>query len=71
MDTTTTPFEPLLDAKEVSRLLGLHPRTILRLAKLGQLPGIRYARHWRFRRADIAAWVEFQATPTPPSQGDG
>jgi len=62
---TIPPFEPLLDAKAVAHVLGLHPYTVMRLARKGVLPSIRYARHWRFRRADIAAWIESRAF-TPP-----
>jgi excisionase family DNA binding protein len=60
MDTPSY-LEPLLDAKEVARILRLHPRTVLRLARAGTLPSMRYARHWRFRGSDVANWLD-QAT---------
>jgi len=55
---TAPPFEPLLDATEVAHILRLHPQSVLRLARSGKLPCLRYARRLRFRRADIAAWIE-------------
>lgn len=66
MDTLLL-LEPLLDAKAVGRILGLHPQTILRYARAGLLPGFRYNRLWRFRKSDITAWIETQASvPSPP-----
>jgi len=61
-----TLVEPLLDSKTVASILGVHRQTVLRLARSGQLPGIRYARQWRFRRRDIEAWIDMQAAPSPP-----
>ena len=59
------PLEPLLDAKAVAETLGLHPQTILRLARRGLLPGIYCARRWRFRRTDLVQWIERQIPPLP------
>lgn len=62
------PLEPLLDAESVGRILGLHPGTVLRLARSGRLPALRYARHWHFRPSDITQWLQRQVVlPTPPS----
>ena len=75
---TLPPLEPLVDAKAVSAMLGIHRKTVLKLARKGLLPGIRYARHWHFRRKDLVSWVERQlpsshvtaisdpTLPTPP-----
>ena len=75
---TLPPLEPLVDAKAASAMLGIHRKTVLKLARQGLLPGIRYARHWHFRRKDLVSWVERQlpsahvaalsdpALPTPP-----
>ncbi len=63
---TATSLEPLLDAKAVGRILGLHPHTVLKLARAGLLPGIRYTRHWRFRKADITTWIEAQQSSRVP-----
>ena len=52
------PFlEPLLDAKSVAAILGVHQNTVLKLTRSGNLPGFRLGRYWRFRRGDIANWV--------------
>jgi excisionase family DNA binding protein len=57
MPQTLPVLEPLLDAKSVAALLGVHQNTVLKLTRSGNLPGFRLGRHWRFRRGDIADWV--------------
>jgi excisionase family DNA binding protein len=61
-------FEPLLDAKKVGRLLGLHPQTVQRLARSRELPALRYGRIWRFRRSDVEAWIQSRVSAAPPPQ---
>jgi Helix-turn-helix domain len=36
-------FEPLVDADEVARLLGLHPKTVQLMARGGKIPALRVA----------------------------
>jgi len=50
-------FEPLIDANEVSALLGLHPKTVQLMARTGKLPGIRVGKFWRFRKSEIDHWL--------------
>ena len=54
----------LLDAEEVAHYLGLHQVTVSRFARQGKLPGFKVGREWRFRAADIKAWVEAQPKTT-------
>ena len=49
-----------LDADAVGRMLGIHPRTVIRLAKEKRLPGFRVGGQWRFRRETIEAYIERQ-----------
>ena len=42
----------------VAKLLHLRPRTVRRLAYLGQIPGRKIGKQWRFSRAVIEAWLE-------------
>jgi len=50
--------EQLLDSAEVAAILGIHPKTLQRMARSGQIRGIRVGRLWRFRRSDIDEWIE-------------
>ncbi len=43
---------------EVSKYLRLHPGTVYRLAKAGQLPGFKIGDSWRFDVNRIDQWLE-------------
>jgi len=51
-------FEPLLDSDEVAALLKIHPKTLQRMARRGEIPGTRIGRLWRFRRSALNTWME-------------
>jgi excisionase family DNA binding protein len=51
-------FEPLLDSEEAAALLKIHPKTLQRMARHGEIPGIQIGKLWRFRASDLAQWVE-------------
>jgi excisionase family DNA binding protein len=51
-------FEPLLDSDEAAQLLKIHPKTLQRLARQGEIPGVQIGKLWRFRRSELNAWME-------------
>jgi len=54
--------EPLLNDAEAARFLGgLHPKTVQRMARRGELPAYRIGRYWRYRRTELDAWLRSQA----------
>src|SRR5713101_2582966 len=52
----------LLDVQEVATRLRLNPRTVLRMADRGDLPGIKVARRWRFRSSDLNTYLQSNHT---------
>lgn len=50
----------ILDANEVGQLLRVHPRTVIRLAGKGELPGFKVGDQWRFRREAIEEYIKAQ-----------
>jgi excisionase family DNA binding protein len=60
-----TNFEPLLSDAEAGKLLGLHPKTVQRLARNGELPAVRIGRYWRFRATSLNQWIELNSTGQP------
>jgi excisionase family DNA binding protein len=61
--------EVLLDAEQKARQLGLHPNTLVRMARAGRVGGARkVGREWRFPVAELeilpAAGERHAATPT-------
>jgi excisionase family DNA binding protein len=43
--------EPLLSVGEVAKLFGVHPTTLLRLARNGHLPGVKIGSYGGFEGA--------------------
>jgi excisionase family DNA binding protein len=52
--------EPLIKAEQAAELLGLHPKTVKKLAQAGNLPGMKIGRVWRFRESSLDAWMSGQ-----------
>ena len=53
-------FEPLLTPHEASDYLRVHAKTVIRLARQGQIPGLRIGKHWRFRASDLTEWTDLR-----------
>lgn len=54
-------FEPLISVTEAAALLGgLHPKTLQRMARLGQIPAYRVGRRWYFRASELDKWLNSQ-----------
>ena len=62
-------FEPLLDEVQAGKLLGLHPKTLQRLARREELPAVRIGRYWRFRASALNAWIDVQSTASRSRKG--
>jgi excisionase family DNA binding protein len=59
--------ESLLTPDEVLDYLHLNLKTVYRLIKAGKLPAVRVGRQWRFRKADIDAFLAGSASaPAAP-----
>lgn len=58
-------FEPLLSDKQAGELLGLHPKTVQRLARQGELPAVRLGRYWRYRASVLNEWIDLNSTGQP------
>ena len=55
-------FEPLITAEDAAELLNLHPVTVLRWAREGQLPHLRLGRKVMFRASELDAWCSARYT---------
>lgn len=44
-----TPFEPLVDSRTAAPALGVHYKTLERMARRGEVPGFKIGRSWSFR----------------------
>lgn len=52
--------DQILTLKEVAAYLKLAEKTAYRLVSEGKLPGFKVGGSWRFKREDLAAWIEQQ-----------
>jgi excisionase family DNA binding protein len=53
----TANYEPLLDSEEAAELLRIHPKTLQRMARNQEVPGIQIGKLWRFRMSELNAWL--------------
>ncbi len=53
-------FEQLLSPEEAAPLLGIHPKTLVKMARACEVPALRVRKHWRFRASLLDAYVTDQ-----------
>ena len=51
-------FETLLDSEEAAALLKIHPKTLQKLARQGEVTAIQIGKLWRFRASALDQWVK-------------
>lgn len=59
-------FEPLLDTQRAAELLGIHPKTLQKLARAGTVPCHRIGDLWRFRASELDTWLRDGLNSKPP-----
>jgi excisionase family DNA binding protein len=60
--------DEMLDVQSVADLLHVNPRTVLRMVEREELPAIRVARRFRFRRSDLQHYLRTHLSTAPSSQ---
>jgi excisionase family DNA binding protein len=60
LHTRGSLFEPLIDLGTAAGLLGIHPKTLQRMARAGEVPAVRVGRYWRFRASELDSWIRSQ-----------
>ncbi len=50
-------FERLLDTDEAAALLNIHPKTLQKMARHGNIAGVQIGKLWRFRASDLERWL--------------
>jgi len=51
-------FEPLLDSTEAAALLKIHPKTLQKMARNGEIVAIQIGKLWRFRASALNDWLQ-------------
>ena len=55
-----TGFEPVLNVNQLKKLIIVNRVTLLRMARSGQLPGVRIGKLWRFRVSELNSWLTME-----------
>jgi len=51
-------WEPLLDSNEAAQLLRIHPKTLQRMARKGEIPALQVGKLWRFSASALLLWEQ-------------
>ena len=51
-------FEPLLDLVETASILGVHPKTLEKMARTQKIPALKVGKRWKFRHSSLDGWLE-------------
>jgi excisionase family DNA binding protein len=61
--------EPYVDAKDGAAFLRVHPKTLMRLARKGEVPAYSFSegtrRHWRFLISELDTWMRSRVNSNP------
>lgn len=52
--------DPIWDSETAAAYLQIHPRTLTRMARNGEIPGFQIGTHWRFRQSDLDEWMRLK-----------
>ncbi len=65
------PSDQLLTVREAGEILRLHPRTVMNMARRGQLPGCKIGKQWRFARMAVENWLSLRLGDAEPLDNSG
>jgi excisionase family DNA binding protein len=51
-------FEALLDLLETASMLGVHPKTLEKMARTRKVPALKVGKRWKFRLSSLNVWLE-------------
>jgi molybdopterin-binding protein len=57
----------ILNPRQAAALLGLHAKTVVRMAREGRLPATKALGRWRFIRRALEDWLAGQSARTKPA----
>jgi excisionase family DNA binding protein len=52
-----TRTKEVLNAEEAAEFLGVNPYTVRQKARLGEMPGRKVGKEWRFSRQALLQWL--------------
>jgi len=64
----SVPRGPVMTVREVAEYFRIHPSTIYRLLREGNLPAFKIGSDWRFNRSQVDQWM-LRSTSKEAPQG--
>jgi excisionase family DNA binding protein len=58
--TNAFAAEPLLDSDQAASILKIHPKSLQRMARRGEIRALQIGRVWRFRASVLDEWIQQQ-----------
>ena len=58
--TNAFAAEPLLDSNQAAAILKIHPKSLQRMARRGEIRGLQIGKVWRFRASVLDEWIQQQ-----------
>jgi excisionase family DNA binding protein len=56
-ESSTPVFEPTMKSPQAAALLGIHPKTLQKMARQGRVPAHQIGDLWRFRASELDEWL--------------
>src|SRR5271157_1062375 len=56
--TSAFAAEPLLDSDQAAAIMRIHPKTLQKLARSGEIRGLQIGKVWRFRASVLDEWIQ-------------
>ena len=56
--TNAFAAEPLLDSDQAAAILKIHPKSLQRMARRGEIRGLQIGKVWRFRASVLEDWIQ-------------
>jgi excisionase family DNA binding protein len=57
-------FEPLLNLTEAAEVLGMHWKTLERMARNKKVPALKVGKRWKFRLSSLNTWLDHRLNST-------
>ena len=58
VENLNAPFEQLIDSDEAAALLKIHPKTLQKMARHGEIAAVQIGKLWRFRASALNRWLK-------------
>ena len=58
--TNAFATEPLLDSNQAAAILKIHPKSLQRMARRGDIRALQIGKVWRFRASVLDEWIQQQ-----------